>query len=118
MLKPLLLLCCCLLMFSCEAPEWSDLEEGAASACNLDQATDLPWLREMIEQAESEQGVCQVFRVDQGKYKGETVFIPYMTGALCCTCGNVVYNCRGDVVFVCDWDQEDKIKRKKMIWQR
>lgn len=113
-----IILLCCLLMFGCQTTEWDDLEESASSACNLDRATDLPWLREMIEQSENEQGVCQVFRVDQGKYKGETVFIPYVSGALCCTCGNAVYNCRGDVVFVCDRDKEDKIKRKKMIWQR
>ena len=116
-MKPIILLCC-LLMFGCQASELGDLEERTSSACNLDETTNLPWLREMIEQSKNEQGVCQVFRVDQGKYKGETVFIPYMTGALCCTCGNVVYNCRGKIVFVCDRDKEDKIKRKKMIWQQ
>ncbi|MGB3589419.1 MAG: hypothetical protein WBA23_22930 [Tunicatimonas sp.] len=108
----------CLLMFGCQAYELEDLEGGASFACNLDEATDLPWLNEMIEQSRVESDYCQVFRVDQGEYQGETVFIPYLTGALCCTCGNAVYNCQGEAVFVCDRDKEEEIKHKKAIWQR
>ncbi len=115
-MKPIILLCC-LAMLGCQASEFDDLEERTAFACNQDKATDLPWLKEMIEQA-GDQDICQVFRVDQGEYKGETVFIPYVSGALCCICGNAVYNCQGDVVFVCDYDKEDKIKNKKTIWQQ
>jgi len=116
-MKPIILLGC-LLLFGCQAYELEDLEKRASFACNLDEATNLPWLSEMIEQSKGETDYCQVFRVDQGVYKGETVFIPYLTGALCCTCGNAVYNCQGDTVFVCDQDEEGKIKHKKVIWQK
>ncbi len=113
------ILLCCLLMFGCQAYELEDLEERTSFACNVDDATDLPWLKEMIEQAEGRQGVCQTSRVDQGTYRGETVFISYVSGALCCTChGNAVLNCQGDLLFVCDSDKEGKIKHKKAIWQR
>lgn len=116
-MKPILLLWC-LLMLGCQANEWDDLEDSAAFGCKPETATDLPWLRGMIENSQNGRSACQVFRVDQGTYNGETVFIPYLTGVLCCTCGSAVYNCQGDVVFVCDRDEEDKIKRKKAIWQQ
>ena len=113
-----ILFVCCLLMFGCQAEEWVDLEGGVSSACNVSNSTDLPWLKKMINQSDNGQGVCEVFRVDQGNYKGETVFIPHLTGALCCTCGNAVYDCQGEVLFACDRDKEEKIKRLKTIWKK
>lgn len=117
-MKTLLFVLSSLLLLGCQAREWVDLEESVSNACNLDKATDLPWLQEMINNSSNNEGSCEVFRVDQGRYKGETVFIPYMSGALCCTCGNVVYDCQGEVVFVCEPDKEKKIKRKKTIWKQ
>jgi hypothetical protein len=116
-MKTLVYTISCLLLLGCQAQEWPDLEEDVSTACNLDRATDLPWLQAMIKKSDNIEGGCEVFRVDQGSYQGKTVFIPYMTGALCCICGNVVYDCQGEVVFSCEPDKEKKIKRKKTIWK-
>lgn len=114
----LLLLPLLLLTFACQEVEFTDGESPAISkVCGVaNSLEELPWLKEMIGSHTTEH-VCQVFGVVQGTYKKQTVYTVIVSGALCCTCGNVVYNCEGDVVLFCNWEEEKKIKDKKVIWE-
>lgn len=88
------------------------------AACNVSNPlTDLEWLKIQIED-DTETDYCHVVSVIQGIYNGEVVFIPVLSGALCCTCGNSGYNCKGEVVFSCDQGAESKVIHKKEIWRR
>lgn len=92
-----------------------------SSVCNVtDPLKELPWLKAMIDEATSEEpsDYCRATSVTQGVYNGQTVFIPVLGGALCCTCGNAVYNCAGEMLFSCDMGKEAEIKDKKVIWQK
>lgn len=79
--------------------------------------TDLGWLKVMVED-DTETDYCHVVSVIQGVYNGQVVFIPVLSGALCCTCGNSVYDCNGEIVFSCDQEAESKITNRKEIWSK
>ena len=109
-------------MISCEQLEYENPEmaSGYAVCGASNPLQELDWLKAKIEEATSspESDYCQVYSVTQGVYQGEAVFIPVLSGALCCTCGNMVYNCEGEVMFSCNQEEEAKIKDKKVIWER
>ena len=109
------------LIISCEEHEIINGEMAGASICGTpNPLEELEWLKARIEEGSENPSsdYCQVVSVTQGSYKGQTVFIPVLSGALCCTCGNAVYNCEGEVVFACDAEEEAKIENKKVIWER
>lgn len=112
----LMLLC----LFSCEQ-EYVNPEGAGYGVCGVsDPLKELPWLKAQIDEATQGEPSdhCRVASVTQGSYKGETVFIPVLGGALCCPCGNAVYNCAGEIIFTCDQEEEAKIQDKKVIWQK
>ena len=109
-----------LLLAACQEPGMLPLnEEQASAACQTsDPLQKLEWLRETVQSADpTDTDGCTPSSVIQGTYRGETVFLIPLSGALCCTCGNAVYNCQGEAVIVCDFDEEAKIKDKKIIWK-
>lgn len=87
-----------------------------------DPLADLPWLKEMVLEAAAKERdeYCYTASIMQGTYDNETVFIPITGGgALCCPCvGNVVFNCEGEVLFSCNPEEEAKVKRKSVIWEK
>lgn len=112
-----------LFTLSCQGIEIIDPERetSVATACGVaDPLKDLPWLETAIQKAtEPDDGLyCSLWQVTQGSYQGKTVFIAQVTGALCCTCGNVVYNCDGEAAFVCDYEKEAAISNKQVIWKK
>lgn len=112
----LMLLC----LFSCEQ-EYVNPEGAGYGVCGVsDPLKELPWLKAQIDEATQGEPSdhCRVASVTQGSYKGETVFIPVLGGALCCPCGNAVYNCAGEIIFTCDQEEESKIQDKRVIWQK
>lgn len=112
----LMLLC----MVSCEQ-EYVNPEGAAYGVCGVSNPLEeLPWLKAQIDEATQGEPTdyCRVVTVIQGSYNGELVFIPVQSGALCCTCGNAVYNCAGELVFACDQEKEAKIRDKRVIWQK
>lgn len=116
LLLPFLLLC----LFSCE-PQYVNPEgEGYVLCGGSNPLEEVAWLKEQINavpQGESSDH-CMLSAVISGTYDGQTVFIPLLSGALCCICGNAVYDCEGELVFVCDQKKEAKIRNKKVIWER
>jgi hypothetical protein len=93
--------------------------EGVTSACGVaNPVQDLPWLKAALEKASEQTDYCTPWSVVQGTYQGQTVYIIALTGALCCTCGNAVYNCQGTPVMVCNAEEEAKIENKKVIWKK
>jgi hypothetical protein len=119
-MKNALLLLIIFLMASCDK-EYVNPEGAGNFVCDLsDPVKDLLWLKAKIEEGnqDEESDFCKMESVVIGSYKGQTVFIPLMNGALCCTCGNTVYNCEGEQVFSCDQEKEAKIRNKQVIWQR
>ncbi|WPP48150.1 hypothetical protein [Catalinimonas niigatensis] len=107
-----------LLTLACQEIEFTDGEQQAlAQVCGIENPLEeLPWLEEMMERDGTE-SACQVFGVVQGTYKKQTVYTVIVSGALCCTCGNVVYNCEGEVVLLCNRKEEKKIRDQKVIWE-
>jgi len=118
-----LLLSLCLLL-ACQEIEYPPLEGEAALSeiCGTtNPMQDLPWLKEMVDegQSDSESYYCQLYKVEQGTYNNKQVFVAQISGALCCTCaGNTVYDCEGELLFVCEPDKEEKISDLKEIWSR
>lgn len=93
-------------------------EEAVSAACQTATPTqELEWLREIIRTADPNTDYCSPSSVIQGTYRGETVFLIPLSGALCCTCGNAVYNCEGEAVIACNYDEEAKIQDQKIIWK-
>jgi hypothetical protein len=119
-MKKLLLLCLLILgIFSCQKHELANPELSGAAICGVaDPLKNLPWLKTKIEESATLTDYCNLYQVTQGNYAGKTVYIEVLGGALCCTCGNTVYDCEGKVVFSCDVKEEDKIANKKVIWKR
>jgi len=110
---------CSLLLLGCQEYDFADLEEKSTSACGG--AESLPWLRDMINASyeNTDSPYCQLWSVEQGIYRRQTVFVMQLGGALCCTCaGASVVDCRGEVIFVCEPDKEKKIKKRQIIWER
>lgn len=107
-------------VFSCQT-EYVNPEGAGNFVCDLsDPVNDLLWLKAKIEEGnqDEESDFCKVESVIIGSYNGQTVFIPVLNGALCCTCGNTVYNCDGEMIFSCDGEKEAKIRKKQVIWQK
>jgi len=118
-MRPFIVLCF-LLLCGCYAEEWNDMEERGATACGTS-IEDMPWLKEMIADVYNnpDSQHCQLWSVEQGIYKGQTVFALQVGGALCCPCaGAAVYDCRGELVFVCEPEKEKKIKKRTLAWKR
>lgn len=108
------------LLAGCQEPGMLPLnEEQVSAACQISNPLrELEWLQETIQSADpTDTEGCAPSSVIQGTYRGETVFLIPLGGALCCTCGNAVYNCQGEAVIVCDFGEEAKIKDKKIIWK-
>jgi hypothetical protein len=103
------------LMFSCSGLGEAEREK-INSSCSIDSIEDLPWVDLSIKENPD---WCHVVVVYEGKYDGKIVVIPVVSGALCCTCaGNAVYDCKGELLFVCEPDKEKEITDKKIIWER
>lgn len=110
----------CLLLLGCQEYEFADMEERSRTACGK-KAEDMPWLQEMIDAYydKPDGPHCRLWSVEQGVYRGQTVFMVNVGGALCCTCaGASVLDCQGEVVFVCESDKEKKIRKRQLIWER
>lgn len=108
-------------IFSCEPNGIVNPEVVSTTACGTpNPLEEVDWLKVRIEAASgpATEDYCHMVEIIQGDYLGETVFIPILSGHLCDTCGNAVYNCKGEEVFVCDQEKEAKIKNKKVIWKR
>lgn len=118
-MKNVLICLTLILMFSCQ-PEYVNPEGTGNFVCDFSNPLEeLVWLKAKIEETRQEESSesCQVESILLGAYSGQTVFIPVLNGAICCTCGNTVYNCEGEVVFSCDQGEEAKIRNKKVNWQ-
>jgi hypothetical protein len=117
-MRRLLFLPIFLLTLACQEIEFTDGEQQAlAKVCGVaNPLEELPWLKEMMERHTTER-ICQLAGVVQGTYKKQIVYTVIVSGAVCCTCGNVVYNCDGEVVLLCDREEEKKIRDKKVIWE-
>lgn len=103
-----------LLIFSCahiSEPE----RELIQSECSIDSIDDLSWLDFTPPENPDH---CRIVAVYEGRYEGQTVIIPILSGALCCTCGNAVYQCNGELLFACDRGKEDQITEKSLIWEK
>jgi hypothetical protein len=112
---------CCIFILSCQTQELINPENAGITVCGVsDPLRDLPWLKEEIQKTEpTSENPCAVWEVIQGTYQGQTVYIIGVGGPLCCTCaGSSVYNCAGELVFVCDLEKEATISDKKVIWKR
>jgi hypothetical protein len=109
-------------LLSCQKDELKNQERLIANGCSVSNPIeDLPWLKAQIHPTTSGM-YCIASQVIQGEYQGKAVFIIPITGSMgviCCTCaGNAVYDCEGNLVFVCDTAQEAKITNKKVLWER
>lgn len=111
-----------LLLLSCQGTEMINPEAApnTASACSVkNPLQQLPWLETMLDQNDPESEYCSIYQITQGNYEGKTVYIVAVSGALCCTCaGSSVYNCEGEIEFICEPHKEAKIVNKQVIWER
>jgi len=83
-----------MLLAACQSSSINPEGSGKVSACGVaNPVQDLPWLKAALEKVDGKTAVCTPRAVTQGTYQGQTVYIVVVTGALCCTCGNIVYNC-------------------------
>ncbi len=103
-----------------ESPETESARLAAANPCGVqDPLRELAWLKTNQEEMEkSLKGTgCTLGPVYQGVYQDKTVFITYTRGgAACCVCaGGAVYNCAGDLLFICNLEEEAKITGKKEL---
>ncbi|WP_224995522.1 hypothetical protein [Cesiribacter sp. SM1] len=107
---------------ACDQYEAVNPEKAVADACGLSDPTqELAWLRERIDNSAepSADNPCQLGGITQGTYGGQTVFIMSVGGPLCCPCaGSAVYNCEGELVMVCNPEEEAKITNKEVIWKK
>ncbi len=109
----------CLISFACQNNELVNPELSGTNICGVtDPLKDLPWLKARIEESSTPSDYCTVWKVIQGDYAGKTVYIVVLSGALCCTCGNGVVDCEGNLVFSCNAEEEARIKNKKVIWEK
>jgi hypothetical protein len=94
-------------------------EKISEDPCSSENPTeDLAWLKEMINQSDTNSLYCSVYGVDRGVYEGKTVFLVYSSGALCCTFGTPVYNCSGVMLFTADNEKEKEITGKLVVYKR
>ena len=116
-MKNILLVLILLVLASCQPAELVNPEVTNTANCEVkDPIQDLAWLNALAHPAPD--NPCNLGTISQGSYLGQTVFIIFMGGALCCTCaGSAVYNCQGELVFVCDLTEQAKIQNIKLIWQ-
>jgi hypothetical protein len=106
-------------VFSCQKHELANPELSSTTACGVtNPLKELPWLKAEVDKAAAVSDYCTLWQVTQGEYAGKTVYIVVVSGALCCTCGNMVYDCEGEVVLACDAAEEGNIANKKVIWKR
>jgi hypothetical protein len=105
--------------FSCKKYELENSELANVTVCGVsDPLKELAWLKTYVQESTVPSDYCTLWKVTQGEYHGQTVYLVVVGGALCCTCGNVVYNCEGEVVFACDAKEESKMTNTKVIWKR
>ena len=116
-MKNILLISILLVIASCQPGEIINPEDSDTANCAVkNPLQDLAWLKAMIQPKPD--NLCTLGEIRQGNYHGQTVYITSLGGALCCTCaGSAVYNCQGELVFVCDLEREAEIKDIKLIWQ-
>jgi len=116
-MKNILLVSVLLGIASCQPSELINPEDLNTANCAVENPIqDLAWLKAMIQPKPD--NPCTLGAIRQGNYHGQTVYITSLGGALCCTCvGSAVYNCQGELVFVCDLKKEDEIKNIKFVWQ-
>ncbi|MDJ1502491.1 hypothetical protein QNI22_17620 [Cytophagaceae bacterium BD1B2-1] len=110
-----------MLLVSCQSIDGIGPEsKRSAPACGVNNPVeDLPWLKELIKKSnkDPESPYCVLQSVQQGTYEGQTIYVPVVSGALCCTCAGVAaYNCQGDLLFSCNVDASSKITNIKTIW--
>ncbi len=109
-----------ILVVACEQNELVNPEGAVAplTACGTSNPLEeLEWLKTMVEDPQLK--VCPVHTVKQGRYMGETVFMPDNLGALCCGfAGYQVFNCEGELLFAGEPEKDAKITDIKTIYTR
>lgn len=116
-MKLLISIISCFLLLGCQEYEFADMEESRRTACGK-KAEDMPWLKKLLETYNAQDHACPILQVEQGIYKKETVFLVYAGGPACLTCGAEVVDCEGETVFTCDREEEKKIKKRQLIWEK
>lgn len=102
------ILCCVLFTFACS------VDEGPAMACGVsDPIENLPWLKQMSENASSG-GLSEFAYIANAKYEGKRVF--YL-GSCCpnCSWALILYDCEGNALT--DEIGFDDLENQKIIWR-
>ncbi|MES2731104.1 MAG: hypothetical protein V4714_05120 [Bacteroidota bacterium] len=106
-------------VFSCKKAEINCDTNPIVTTCGItDPIKELSWLSDKIPTTEVSKDDCAPYKVIQGVYQDKPVFIISTGGSTCRVCGNVVYNCAGEAILVCNREEEAKISDQKVIWER
>lgn len=106
-----------IILSNCTSTSPASEEATASLICGAVNPSELPWLKDMIE--ESVDKTCTIYEVYSAVHNGKEVFLIRVTGPLCDTCaGEAVYNCEGKSVYFCNPEEDKLLTGKKLVWKR